>query len=183
MLLAPDAEEKHDGYLEVHEVYNLDLHSADLVVLSACQTNLGERSAGDEIIGLNRTFIYAGTPSVLATLWSVEDAATKDLMVAFYSYLNEGYAKGEALRQAQMDVLRNPETAHPYYWAGFVLTGDVGEGQFVEEAEEVGTTEDAEVEPTGAPGRTWLWVGGVALLVAVAGGGVWMIGKRSKSHG
>ena len=126
VLLAPDAEKQYDGFLELHEVYNLDLQQADLVVLSACQTNLGEQSGGDEIIGLTRAFIYAGTPSVMATLWSVEDKATKELMVAFYSYLDKGYSKGEALRQAQIDVLQNPDTAHPYFWAGFVLTGDGG---------------------------------------------------------
>jgi CHAT domain-containing protein len=127
-LLAAGTEEEHDGVLEVHEVYNLDLSNTALVVLSACETRLGERSAGDEIVGLNRAFIYAGTPSVVASLWSVEDEATMELMVAFYDYLeNQGYTKGEALRQAQIDALQNPDTAHPYYWAGFVLTGDAGE--------------------------------------------------------
>lgn len=192
VLLAPDAEEEYDGYLEVHEVFNLNLQGTDLVVLSACQTNLGERSAGDEIVGLNRAFIYAGAPSVLATLWSVEDAATKDLMVAFYGYLDEGYAKGEALRQAQVDVLQNPDTAHPYYWAGFVLTGDAGEGKSVEnteeqepieEAEEIGTTEDVKVEPPDVPDRTWLWFVGVVVLLAGISSGVWMIWKGRKSHG
>jgi hypothetical protein len=86
-----------------------------------------EARLGSEIESLERAFIYAGAPSVIATLWSVEDAATKDLMVAFYRYLDKGYTKGEALRQAQIDVLRDPGTAHPYYWAGFVLTGDAGE--------------------------------------------------------
>jgi len=128
ILLAAGTEEEHDGLLEVHEVYNLDLSNADLVVLSACETRLGERSAGDEIVGLNRAFIYAGTPSVVASLWSVEDEATMELMVAFYDYVeNKGYTKGEALRQAQIDALQNPDTAHPYYWAGFVLTGDAGD--------------------------------------------------------
>jgi CHAT domain-containing protein len=109
--------------LEVREVYGLDLSNADLVVLSACETNLGELSAGDEIVGLNRAFIYAGSPSILASLWSVEDEAMKDLMVAFYSYLDGGHTKGEALRRAQTDMRKNPRTASPYYWAGFVLTG------------------------------------------------------------
>jgi len=128
ILLAAGAGEQYDGVLEVHEVYNLDLSNTTLVVLSACETRLGERSAGDEIVGLNRAFIYAGTPSVLASLWSVEDEATMELMVAFYDYVeNQGYSKGEALRQAQLDLLQNPNTAHPYYWAGFVLTGDAGD--------------------------------------------------------
>ncbi len=88
--LASDDEERYDGLLEVHDVFSLDLQNASLVTLSACESNLpdfvkvqeGIISPGDEIIGLNRAFIYAGTPSVMATLWSVEDRATKNLMVA-----------------------------------------------------------------------------------------------------
>ena len=103
--------------------------NTDLVMLSICETRLGNlMSAEDEIVGLNRASVYGGTPSVVASLWSVEDEATMELMVAFYDYLeNGGYSKGEALRQAQLDLLGSPATAHPYYWAGFVLTGDVGE--------------------------------------------------------
>ncbi len=161
ILLAADTEEEYDGVLEVHEVYKLDLSNTDLVVLSACETRLGERSAGDEIVGLNRAFIYAGTPSVIASLWSVEDESTMELMVAFYDYVeNKGYSKGEALRQAQLDLLQNPDTAHPYYWAGFVLTGDAGEPA-------PGTTEIPTPTPTPPPcgaaflllviGAVWLW--------------------------
>jgi CHAT domain-containing protein len=122
--LAGDAQ--HDGRLEVHEVYGLDLTEAtDLVVLSACQTQIGELSAGDEVVGLNRAFLYAGTPSVMASLWHVDDAATALLMEHFYTHLRAGLGKAEALRQAQVDV--RAEYPHPYYWAAFVLTGDAGE--------------------------------------------------------
>lgn len=170
VLLAPDAEGQYDGLLEVHEVYNLDLHNTDLVVLSSGSVSLpdysklreGIISPGDEIVGLNRAFIYAGTPSVMAALWDVDDRATRDLMVAFYSYLNEGYSKGEALREAQVDLIQNPDTAHPYFWAHFVLTGDMGEGQLVV-----------------ASNRSWFWMGGVLLiLVVVGGGGVWIWGRK-----
>jgi CHAT domain-containing protein/Tfp pilus assembly protein PilF len=118
--------DEHDGRLEVHEVYGLDLTAAtDLVVLSACQTQIGELSAGDEIVGLNRAFLYAGTPSVVASLWSVDDEATALLMQRFYTHLRAGTGKAEALRQAQLEV--RAEYPHPYYWAAFVLTGDPGD--------------------------------------------------------
>jgi CHAT domain-containing protein len=120
--LAPDDE--HDGRLEVQEVYGLDLAQADLVVLSACETQLGDLSAGDELVGLTRAFFFAGTPSVVATLWNADDAATAELMERFYVYLHEGKSKAGALRLAQLDV--RAEHPHPYYWAGFVLSGDGG---------------------------------------------------------
>lgn len=161
--LASSGEGKYDGLLEVREVYNLNLHNATLVTLSACETNLpsyaklreGVISVGDDIVGLNQAFIYAGTPSILATLWRVEDNATKHLMVAFYNYFDQGYSKGEALRQAQLEVLQNSKTAHPYFWAGFVLTGDMGE-----------------LKPT--PDRTWLWISAtlLMLILLIVGGGL-----------
>ena len=120
------ADDQHDGRLEVHEVYGLDLTGAtNLVVLSACQTQLGKLSAGDEIVGLNRAFLYAGTPSVVASLWSVDDAATAQLMERFHTYLRAGLGKAEALRQAQIEV--RAEYPHPYFWSAFVVTGDPGE--------------------------------------------------------
>ena len=121
--LADDAQ--NDGRLEVHEVYALDLTRAtDLVVLSACQTQVGAVSAGDDVVGLSRAFMYAGTPSVIASLWNVDDAATELLMEHFYMHLKEGAGKGEALRQAQQDI--REDYPHPYYWAAFVLTGNAG---------------------------------------------------------
>ncbi|BAY21661.1 TPR repeat-containing protein [Calothrix sp. NIES-2100] len=115
-----------DGRLEVHDVYKLDLTtSTNLVVLSACETFIGNTqkvSLGDEIIGLNRAFIYAGTPSVIASLWNVEDRATQSLMKKFYHYLKMGMDKAKALQQAQIAVRKNQP--HPSYWAAFVLTGD-----------------------------------------------------------
>jgi CHAT domain-containing protein len=68
--------------------------------------------------------MYAGSPSVLASLWSVDDDATQKLMIAFYTHLNDGLGKAEALRAAQIDIRQ--QYSHPYYWAGFVLTGDPG---------------------------------------------------------
>ncbi len=123
--LAPDGGNQQDGRLTVREVYNtLRLPRADLVVLSACQTNVGEPSNGDEVVGLTRAFIFAGTPSVIATLWSVDDRATGLLMEYFYTHLKAGASKAAALQQAQQMVRR--AYPHPYYWGAFVLTGDGG---------------------------------------------------------
>lgn len=119
IVLAPD--KSNDGVLEVHEVYGLDLKSVSLVVLSACQTQLGEHSQGDDIVGLNRAFIYAGTPTVVASLWSVQEKETGELMVAFFKQLRGGMSKAEALQAAQREM--RAKYPHPYYWAAFVLTG------------------------------------------------------------
>ena len=100
LYLAPDpSDPRDDGALEVHEVYGLDLSRADMVTLSACQTQLGSQSNGDDIVGLSRAFIYAGAPTVVASLWSVDDEATAALMQAFYTHLKEGMGKAQALRR------------------------------------------------------------------------------------
>jgi len=112
------------GALEVREVYDLDLSKASLVVLSACETQLGRQSKGDDIVGLNRAFIYAGTPTVIASLWTVDDESTSYLMKSFYIHLKSGMRKAAALQAAQSDARK--KYLHPYYWAGFVLTGDPG---------------------------------------------------------
>ena len=120
--LAPDT--ANDGWLTAGEVYGLNLHQADLVVLSACQTHLGDLSAGDELVGLTRAFFYAGTPTVVASLWTVDDQATALLMERFYTHLRAGMGKAAALRHAQLDV--RADYPNPYYWAAFVLSGDGG---------------------------------------------------------
>ena len=122
LFLAADAQD--DGSLTVQDVYGLDLARADLVVLSACETQLGAQSRGDDLVGLNRAFIYAGTPSVIASLWSVNDPATALLMASFYGHLRAGRSKAAALQAAQAET--RAQYPHPYYWAAFVLTGDPG---------------------------------------------------------
>lgn len=114
-----------DGKLEVHEIYSrLDLTGVNLVVLSACDTALGERTSGDDIVGLTRAFLYAGASGVVSTLWQVDDAASTELMVSFYLHLKAGETAAAALRHAQREMQRRPGREHPYFWAGFVLTGD-----------------------------------------------------------
>src|SRR5262249_45023965 len=96
--------DKEDGRLEVREIFGMDL-KASLVVLNACETGLGKLSSGDELVGLTRAFIYAGTPSVVASLWNVEDSSTAQLMASFYKNLKT-MSKVEALRQAQLGLIR-----------------------------------------------------------------------------
>ena len=121
VLLAPDGQ--NDGNLFVFEIYNIRLSKANLVTLSACQTNLGKLSKGDEVLGLSRALIYSGTPSVVSSLWSVPSVETEDLMVRFNKHLESGMGKGEALRTAQSEMTHTNKR-HPYYWAAFCLIGD-----------------------------------------------------------
>ncbi|HEV8577750.1 MAG TPA: CHAT domain-containing protein [Thermoanaerobaculia bacterium] len=113
--------ESQDGVLRLNDIYNLRLN-ADLVVLSACRTALGKEIRGEGLIGLTRGFIYAGAARVLATLWSVEDRATAELMTSFYrGMLREGLSPAAALRQAQLEMAGK---LPPYFWAGFSLQGE-----------------------------------------------------------
>ena len=119
-----------DGLLEAWELMQLDL-KADLAVLSACETARGRIGAGEGMIGLSWAMFIAGVPSTVVSQWKVESAGTRDLMVNFHRALisqpGAGKAKPtktEALRQAALKLMKNPETSHPFYWAGFVLVGD-----------------------------------------------------------
>lgn len=119
--------EKQDGRLEVHEVFGLRLR-ADLVVLSACQTGLGSGAladvpAGDDWVGLTGAFLHAGAGSVIASLWPVDDWATAALMEQLYEELGRGASPAQALTRAQRALQAGATTAHPFYWAGFVLVG------------------------------------------------------------
>lgn len=107
------------------DLYNLDL-SAEMVVLSACETGIGELQKGEGIISLARGFSYAGAKSIITTLWSINDARTKELMEYFYTYLKNGQTKDAALRQAKLDFLdKYSHNAHPFYWAAFIPIGDM----------------------------------------------------------
>ena len=122
LLLTRDDE--NDGCLQVHEVFEMDLKSANLVTLSACETALSKIQGGDDLVGLSRGFIYAGTPSILATLWKVDDASTSKLMEIFYRNWKSGMSKAEALRSAQESVKEMKGYEHPFYWAPFIMIGD-----------------------------------------------------------
>jgi len=123
LLLAQDGDD--DGLLRVPDVFGLNLQKANLVTLSACETALSKVRGGEDWAGMSRGFIYAGTPSILATLWSVDDKSTAILMKNFYAnWLTKGMSKPAALRQAQLDLKAIPEYNHPYYWAAFEMIGD-----------------------------------------------------------
>lgn len=113
-----------DGYLRLHDIYNLNL-PVDLVVLSACQTAVGKQIKGEGLIALTRGFTYAGAARVVASLWKVDDEATKLLMEEFYKQMfRNGLKPAAALRQAQLKLSHQNQWPSPYYWAGFVLQGE-----------------------------------------------------------
>jgi len=116
--------QKQDGFLRLHDVYNLRL-DADLVVLSGCQTALGKDLKGEGLVGLTRGFMYAGARSVVASLWQVDDESTAELMKRFYrAMLKENRRPADALRAAQLEMSRDKRWYAPFYWAGFVLQGE-----------------------------------------------------------
>src|SRR5262249_24323246 len=111
--------------LTLSQIYGLAGHyPARLTVLSACETALGNRREGNELANLADGFIEAGSTSIVASLWQVSDAATVRLMERFYRELKAGKSKGDALQLAEVSLLKQKETAHPYFWAPFVLMGD-----------------------------------------------------------
>jgi CHAT domain-containing protein len=113
-----------DGFLRLHDIYNLNL-AADLVVLSACQTGLGKEIRGEGLVGLTRGFMYAGAPRVVASLWKVDDAATAEFMKRFYAgMLKDNLRPAAALRRAKIDMSKQKRGQSPYYWAAFELQGE-----------------------------------------------------------
>ena len=113
-----------NGLLQAWEIFERVHIDADLVTLSACDSGLGKEMGGEGLIGLTRAFQYAGARTVLASLWKVEDASTAELMKRFYGYLKSGKTKDEALRLAQIDLIRSPNYSQPRDWAAFELMGD-----------------------------------------------------------
>jgi len=120
------------GFLTAGEVYGLDL-ACDCVVLSACKVGLGQSVRGEGVMGLTRAFMYAGSRCVVVSLWSVADEATLALMKHFYTNLEKGMAKDEALRQARLLLMEEGfigpsgtevDGSHPFFWAPFVIYGD-----------------------------------------------------------
>ena len=101
------ADATDSGALTVQDVYGLNLANASLVVLSACETDLGVLSKGDDLVGLTRAFIYAGAPAVIASLWDANDASTSELMMAFYGHLTQGMPAPQALQAAQAETRKD----------------------------------------------------------------------------
>lgn len=112
------------NYLEAKDVLGMDLKGTAMIALSACESGLGRVEDGDEVLGFTRSFLSAGTSTLLASLWPVSDAATETLMTTLYDDLAKGESVQDAMRDAQRAVLANPETAHPFFWAPFNLIGN-----------------------------------------------------------
>jgi CHAT domain-containing protein len=113
-----------NGFLRLNDIFNLKL-PAELIVLSACETGLGKEIKGEGLVGLTRGFMYAGSPRVVVSLWSVSDEGTSELMTKFYQKMLQDKLKpAAALRQAQIEMLKNDKFAAPYYWAAFTLQGE-----------------------------------------------------------
>jgi CHAT domain-containing protein len=119
---------RDNGLLQAWEIFERVQLDADLVTLSACQTALGRDSGGEGLLSLARAFQFAGARSVLASLWSVSDGSTTELMKRFYSEMKAGKSKAESLRTAQLDLIQGgahgPTPATPFHWAAFELFGD-----------------------------------------------------------
>lgn len=116
-----------EDYLNLNDIYNLDLN-IDLTTLSACNTAYGKIDPVEGVMSLSRAFQYAGSKATVTSLWKVPDKATSIIMKQFYNNLKDGDSKSEALKNAKLDYIKTTEDVnlkHPYYWAGFVLTGDV----------------------------------------------------------
>jgi CHAT domain-containing protein len=113
-----------NGLLQLHDIYGLRLN-ADLVVLSGCQTGLGEELSGEGLIGLTQGFLYAGSRSVVVSLWDVQDRTTASLMGDFYqAMLKDGYAPADALRRAKLRMYQQDSSRAPFYWSAFVIQGE-----------------------------------------------------------
>jgi CHAT domain-containing protein len=113
-----------DGVLTALEVANLKLRGTQLVVLSACETGLGEIENGEGVYGLRRAFTLAGAESLLMSLWTVSDEGTKELMIKYYQRLLQNQGRSEAWHQTQLEMLNSQQYQHPYFWAAFVPVGD-----------------------------------------------------------
>lgn len=115
---------KDDGILTALEASGLDLWGTKLVVLSACDTGLGEVHTGEGVYGLRRSFAIAGAESLVMSLWPVSDYVTRELMTGYYKNLKQGLGRGESLRLVQLEMLKHPATRHPFYWASFIESGN-----------------------------------------------------------
>lgn len=149
--------EPENGLLQLHDIYSLRL-SADLVVLSSCDTALGKNFPGEGPLGLTQGFMASGAQSVLSTLWKVDDEATAEFMRYFYKgMMQEGLKPAAALRNAQFEMRQQPQWQAPFYWAGFILQGDWNQ-------DVIGERQNATAYVPELPGLLTLGVGGLFLL-------------------
>jgi CHAT domain-containing protein/Tfp pilus assembly protein PilF/cell division protein FtsL len=124
LALAGANESEGDGILTALDALNLDLWGTKLVVLSACDTGVGEVRSGDGVYGLRRALVIAGAETQVMSLWPISDRSTRDLMSGYYKALMAGDGRGEALRKVQLQMLSAKSRTHPYYWSSFIQTGE-----------------------------------------------------------
>jgi len=122
LVLTLDDDPNEDGFLQAREISKLQLN-ADLVVLSACQSGKGRLENGEGVLGLPRSFFYAGARSTISSLWKINDRSTSEIMPEFYRCLAAGHNKARSLRLAKLKMLKS-RFSHPFYWAAFILNGD-----------------------------------------------------------
>jgi len=113
-----------DGILTALEASGLNLWGTKLVVLSACDTGVGEVRNGEGVYGLRRAFVLAGAETLVMSLWPASDYSTRTLMTNYYRNLKQGMGRGAALRQVQLDMLKRDPKLHPFYWANFIESGE-----------------------------------------------------------
>ncbi|MDP2278041.1 MAG: CHAT domain-containing protein, partial [Nitrospirota bacterium] len=112
---------RDEGMMSAEKILGLNLKGTDLVVLSACETGVGDVKNGEGVFGLKRAFILSGAKTLVMSLWSVPSAETTELMTDFYTLMSEGRTKAEALRQAKLNMMKKKQ--NPFYWGAFVMTG------------------------------------------------------------
>ncbi len=116
--------DEDDGILTAQEAAGLNLWGTKLVVLSACDTGVGEVKTGEGVYGLRRALVLAGSETQVMSLWPVSDKGTRDLMIEYYQALQKGGGRSAALREVQLRLLKRPDREHPYYWASFIQSGE-----------------------------------------------------------
>ena len=113
-----------DGVLTALEAASIDLWGTQLVVLSACETGVGDTEPSEGVSGLRRAFVIAGAQTLVMSLWQVDDEATRHLMVGYYKGLMAKRGRSQALRRVQLRLMKQTEYEHPYFWAAFIPSGN-----------------------------------------------------------